>query len=133
MRTRIELTDNVVSMVTKMSDGNPGAITAMMEIMKINKTVDPDSFLGEIGSILSLDSMGIYGTDIYVLWSDICERDTVSMISVLRACQMGFISEDVIKDASGRQDRSGVEMIDRNDLYKKVCEALPNFDIENRE
>ena len=33
--SRIQLQDNAISAVTKMSEGNPGAMTAMMEILKI--------------------------------------------------------------------------------------------------
>ena len=83
---RITLEDNIVSMITKMSDGNPGAMTAMMSIIEDGGKTDPDDFMGGIGSILSLDTIGIYGTDIYIFWSNICDRETNKMIAVLRSC-----------------------------------------------
>lgn len=129
---RITLQDDGMSAMLKMADGNPGAVTAMMELLQDDNKTDPDSFIGGIGNILSLDTIGIYGTDIYVLWSDICGRDIVKMISLLRGHQLGFITSELLKEISGRQDRSGKSLIDIEDIYKKVCDYLPNFDKTNR-
>ncbi len=125
-KERITLTDTGISAITKMCDGNPGAMNALMEIMS-DTTTDPDNGMGGIGVILNLDSMGIYGTDIYILHNDICDRDTPKMLGVLRACQMGLFSRDIVKDACSRQDRSGKDMIPVGELYEKVKKELPNF------
>lgn len=129
---RITLCDNAKSAVIKMCEGNPGAITALMEILKCAKQVDPDDFMGGLGKILALDTLEIYGTNIYVLWNDICDRNTSKMIAVLRANQLGFISDQILKDACHRQDRSGREIIPVEELYVKVVERLPRFDLVNR-
>ena len=129
---RITLCDNAKSAVIKMCEGNPGAITALMEILKCAKQVDPDDFMGGLGKILALDTLEIYGTNIYVLWNDICDRNTSKMIAVLRANQLGFISDQILKDACHRQDRSGREIIPVEDLYVKVVERFPRFDLVNR-
>jgi len=130
-KQKIQLNDTVMDMMVKMSEGNPGALTTCMELIKTKNRVDPDAFMGGIGNILDLDRMGIYGTDIYVLWSDICDRNIAKMITILRASQLGFISDKIIADASHYQDYSGKGMIDVEDLYKKVKERLPNFDPDN--
>jgi hypothetical protein len=132
MHERITLEDNIMSMLTKMAEGNPGAVGAMMSIIEDKGKIDPDDFMGSIGAILSLDSIGIYGTDIYVLWSDICDKKTNKMLAVLRSHQLGYLTESILKDACSRQDRSGKAMIDVEGLYKKVCKYLPNFDKANR-
>lgn len=130
--SKITLADNVMSAVIKMCEGNPGAITALMEILKCAKQVDPDDFMGGLGKILALDTLEIYGTNIYVLWNDICDRNTSKMIAVLRANQLGFISDQILKDACHRQDRSGREIIPVEELYVKVVERFPHFDLVNR-
>lgn len=129
---RITLCDNAKSAAIKMCEGNPGAITALMEILKCAKQVDPDDFMGGLGKILALDTLEIYGTNIYVLWNDICDRNTSKMIAVLRANQLGFISDQILKDACHRQDRSGREIIPVEELYVKVVERFPRFDLVNR-
>jgi hypothetical protein len=130
--TRIKLNDTMLDVFHKMSEGNPGALTAMMEIHQSAEKIDPDAFMGPLSPILSLDTLGIYGSDIYVLWSDICHRNTAKMITVLRGWQLGYINGDKVADAAHRQDYSGSDMIDIEDLYKKVKERLPNFDPENK-
>lgn len=125
--SRIQLSDSAMDVIVKMSEGNPGAMTALMEILNKGAEIDPDDFMGGLGAVLSLDSDGIYGTDIYVLWSDICDRNTAKMLSVLRACQLGFFNRQTLIDACNRQDRSGKNMIPVEELYLKVKERLPNF------
>lgn len=130
--SKITLADNAMSAVVKMSEGNPGAMTALMEVIKCGEQVDPDDFMGGLGKILALDTLEIYGTNIYVLWNDICDRNTSKMIAVLRAYQLGFISDRILKDACYRQDRSGRDIIPVEELYSKVIERLPAFDLVNR-
>lgn len=130
--SKIKLEDSIQEIIIKMSDGNPGAVTAIMELLKNNKKIDPVSALGNLGAILSLDTDNIYGADIYVLWNDICDRNTVKMISVIRAAQLGLFSHETLKNACSRQDRSGMALTPVSDLYQKVCERLPEFDKENR-
>lgn len=117
-----------MAILTKMSDGNPGAANVLIEMLKPESAeIDPDHFMGGLGKILSLDTLGIYGTDIYILHNDICDRNMIKMFAVLRAHQLGFIDGGLLKDACHRQDRSGKQMIDVDGLYKKVKEQLPNF------
>lgn len=127
-KARIELTDSIKDICVKMSEGNPGALSAIVEIIKNGERIDPDSFAGGLGTVLMLDTFGIYGTDIYILWSDICERDTAKMIAVLRACQLGHFSDRILKDAANRQDRTGRTLIPVQELYEKVKGELENFD-----
>lgn len=126
--SKINLTDSAMDVVLKMSDGNPGAMGVIMEMLQpAANEIDPDSVMGGMMKILALDTLGIYGTDIYVLHSDICGRDMVKMFAVLRAHQLGFLNDSVLKDACSRQDYSGREMIKVDELYEKVISELPNF------
>ena len=125
--TRIQLQDSTMNVVTKMSEGNPGAINVIMLLLTRAGTIDKNDAMGGIGKVLLLDTFGIYGTDIYVFYSDICGSDLVKMVAVLRATQMGLFSSSILKDACHRQDYSGRDMVPVEELYNKVKEQLPLF------
>ena len=48
---RIELTDSVSGALIKMSEGNPGALTTLIQIMKESPKIDPDDFMGALGPV----------------------------------------------------------------------------------
>lgn len=125
--TRINLQDDAMSAIVKLSDGNPGAMNVCMQLLQNGEKIDPDNFMGGLGCLLSLDTHGIYGSDIYVLNKDICDRDLVKTIGMLRACQLGFLSESILKVACSRQDRSGKDLIKVDELLLKVKQQLPKF------
>ena len=128
MRNKIQLTDSTFDVIAKMSNGNPGAVNVLCQMLSPDaEEIDTDAVMGGMMKILALDSLGIYGTDIYVLYNDICRGDLISMFAVLRAHQLGFLNSNTLKDACSRQDYSGREIIDVDSLYKKVVDALPNF------
>ena len=130
---RITLSDSISSAISKMVEGNIGAINACISLIKEGEKTDPQNIMGGFGCILDLDREGIYGTDIYVFWNDICNQETSKMIAVLRAIQLGFFSGRVLADACHRQDYSGRSMIPVEELYKMVIERLPAFDLANRQ
>lgn len=126
--SKINFSDSTMNIVVKMSEGNPGAMNAIMQMLSPEaKEIDPDAAMGGLMKILSLDTLGIYGTDIYILHNDICDRSMIKMFAVLRAHQLGYLSSSVLKEACHRQDRTGKTLIDVEELYKKVIEYLPNF------
>jgi hypothetical protein len=125
---RIQGTDTMATAVFKLSEGNPGAVAVMTDLIKEGGKIDPDSFLPGMGCVLDLDRIGLYGSHIYILHNDICERKLNKTVAVLRACQLGFLSESVLRDACSREDRSGKKLVPVEDLYAKVKEMLPNFD-----
>lgn len=126
--SRIKLSDNTMDIVIKMSEGNPGAISVLYKLLQPKTNlIDPDTVMGRLGNILSLDTLGIYGADIDVLMNDICGNDMVKFITVIRSPQLGFLKEEVLRDACSRRDYSGRDMINIEDLYKKVKEQLPRF------
>lgn len=126
--SRIKLQDNLMDVVTKMSDGNPGAITTLMQMLQPTaQVIDPDSIMGTLGKIMNLDTLEVYGIDIYILWNDVCNRDMVKMFTVLRAQQLGFISAELIREISADQNRSKLDKIDIEALHAKVKKELPNF------
>jgi hypothetical protein len=123
-----------------MANGNPGAITFILKAMEIAKEIDPESAWNfaedndfpAYGPLINADRCDIYGTDLYVLWNDICDRSIINSIALLRATQLGILDHNILKDACSRQDYSGKSLINVEDIYKKVCEELPSFDSINR-
>lgn len=129
---RITLSDSIVSAITKMTEGNMGAVNVCMSLIKEGETIDPQNTMGGFGFLLDLDREGIYGSDIYVFWNDICNRDISKMMAMLRAVNLGFFSGKTLANACHRQDYSGRSMVPVDELYQKVIERLPKFDLANR-
>ena len=126
--SRIELEDSQLDVMMKMSEGNPGALTAMMDIIKEHESIDPQAVMGGLGAILILDNWGIYGSSIYVLWNDKCNRDVRTMLMLIRATQLGFFSQSRLQQLAADQMRD-IAMPDEEieELDRKVCEALDQF------
>lgn len=72
---RITLKSTVVDAIVAMSDGNPGALTALSEIAKT-----PMGFI----DICHLDDAEIYGSDIWVGYKNVCDYDVEKMIAMAR-------------------------------------------------
>ena len=121
--TRITLEDDGMSAVMKMVDGNPGATTVCANIIKQGASIDPDDILEGIGAILWMDTLEIYGPKIWMLFKDVCGEDLIKMLGLLRAVQLGFLSETKLRFAI---DNYG-EGIDIDDLLTQVQERLPAF------
>jgi hypothetical protein len=115
--------DDVKSAIIKLADGNPGAITVMMHMLRISESVDPDAAIGAIAPIFSLDSLGIYGSRIWMLYKDFCQENTVVTLAVLRAAQLGILPLNKLNHAI---DNYG-DGVDLSLIAGKVKERLPNF------
>lgn len=125
--TRLTLNDNGMDMMVKMSEGNPGAATALMELLQPND-IDPDSALGSLGPIFHFDELGIYGSHIYILWSDICGRDIHKLVVLTRGYQLGLISQYRLIDLSTDYPRpTPMTNDDFKELSDKVCAQIENF------
>ena len=126
--SRVELTDSITDVVVKMSDGNPGACSCLADIIKKGALIDPQSFMGSLRPILDMDDMGIYGTSIYVLWSDKCGRDTRRMLVLLRASQLGlFPREKILGMAADQMREVNLTEEEFQELDDKVCDRLDEF------
>lgn len=119
-KERIDLNDNMMSLVMKLADGNPGAVTVCVQLIQDQN--DPDCFLGPLGSLMSLDTHGIYGPNIWMLFKDVCNQRILGVVTALRAVQLGILSES---DLWNHID--SCTKIDMDDLLFKVQVELPNF------
>jgi hypothetical protein len=82
----------------KMADGNPGAAAFLVELVRAG-------FKGQ-AVIDKIKEYGIKGTDLYVLWSDICGRDERKVMQLVAKCP-----KDILVDACSRQDYSGRQLV----------------------
>jgi hypothetical protein len=89
MASKIKLGDSVMDVLIKMSEGNPGAANVLAQILD-----KKDWYAGVDGimMILNLDTIGIYGSKIWILYKDCCNSDLTQMELVLRNWQMGKLT-----------------------------------------
>ena len=87
-KTRITAGMTLTEVIITMADGNPGALTCMMQMVQS----DPMAML----DLLSLDSLGIYGSKLYMLWSDCCGRDMKKFKETIIAFREGKFSYEEI-------------------------------------
>jgi hypothetical protein len=64
----------------------------------------PLSYLKVIGPVMLLDSLGIYGPNVWVIFKDVCEQNHEEC-SQLRATQ-GMLSSEALLEVSNRQYRN---------------------------
>jgi hypothetical protein len=128
MNERLGLTDTAMTAVSKLSEGNPGALRVCMELLTRSINYDPDMLLGGIGSLLQLDSHGIYGSRIWMFYKDFCGEKLDVMVAMLRAVQLGIMTDFEMNHAI---DNYGGD-VDIDAVVAKVMEKLPNFKVEQR-
>ena len=125
--SRINLNDTFIVSIMKMSDGNPGAVTAITALSTVNPSVDPESAMGPYAPLLSLDTHRIYGSAIWILYKDICKQNARTMLMLLRAVQLGLFSESALQRLS-QDDRSETISAEKmTELDMQVCARLNQF------
>lgn len=118
---------NINDILLVMCAGNPGAVNVCMQLIQKGKKVDQD-LAGDNGflHILNLDSFGIYGHRIWMLYKYVCEQDINKVVVLLRARQLGHLSGKTLNHAI---DNRGDGII-FDELVDKIKEELPNFNME---
>lgn len=121
---RIKMHMSLHDIIFEMSEGNPGAINVLMAIYTNNAAIDPDDWAGGLGPILGLDTSGIYGSNIYILFKYVAKSNLVDMLGLLRSVQLGFAAENELKkmiaDEAAPEGRIA-------ELLKQVRNRLPAF------
>lgn len=125
MTERIKLTMSLPDILQELSEGNPGALTVLLKLMKQAPVIDPEAWAKELQPLLSLDTHGIYGSQIWVFYKDICGESILNMLIVFRAVQLGLMREDTLQAwlrAPHRVPASQFEV-----LRELLKEKLPSF------
>jgi len=123
---RIEGSDSVMQMIMKLSDGNPGALTVCMNAFQNSSTIDPIGALGGLAPMLAMDTVGIYGPRIWMLYKDVCGERLPYFLAMLRGWQLGLLSEAALNTAIDNYGKG----IDVDGIAAKVCERIPEFQID---
>ena len=85
-REPIGLQDSFMQVVTKLSEGNPGALTVLMALLKRQDT-DPPGLI----TMLDLDDMGMRGSQIWVAYKDHCGHDIEKLVELCRSRDQDMI------------------------------------------
>lgn len=97
-QTRNEYMSTLLSTIMSKAKGNPGAAKFMMEASESQYA---------FGIFLKLEEYPeLVGTDLYVLYNDLCGQDLDLVSELLKKCP-----KDILLDACSRQDYSGRELV----------------------
>jgi hypothetical protein len=131
--SRIKLGDGFIDVLKNMSEQNPGATGVLLEIFREAKIIDPQSAGGGFGPILSLDAEKIYGSHIYILYNDKCDRDIRKLCLLLRAVQLGFFPGSRLRELAA-DDMREINLSDKEweEIDKKVCDKLKDFQKDDK-
>lgn len=118
---KLELTDTLQDVCVKMSEGNPGALSVLVTLTKHGGKID--TIVGDDGiliAVMHLDTLGVYGSNLWVLWKDVCQQNLGNLLVVIRGFQLGFLTRDQVHHAI--QNRG--DGIDLADTRAKVQDRL---------
>lgn len=114
---KIDLNDSIMDIVMKMAEGNPGALTFIMELMKHQQSAGIDGMV----LLLHLDDIGLYGSPLYMLWNDCCDRDLGKVEVVMRNYQFGKLTKDqILKQVSGGRGRPFENLTPVEELLSQI-------------
>ena len=88
---RLRLEDSVQETIMAYAGGNPGALTFLIELIKIK---DNDFFV----DFMTIDKMELYEDKLYMLWNDCCNRDMQKVISIFRLYRKRKIKQTDIEE-----------------------------------
>ena len=86
---KLGLDMSILDIAVTMSEGNPGALMVVMEMLE-----DPSLTL----DLLLCDSYGIRGSQLYMLHNDCCGRDNDKFRRTLMMIRCGIFSREQIKE-----------------------------------
>lgn len=126
MKTILTLDDTTQGAIMKLAQGNPGALTVLMQVMQQAERIDPDSIGGPTMVLIRLDELGLHGPKIWMLYKDVCGQSVSRMMGALRAVQLGIISDSVLVAAVDNYGRG----LDLEAALAAVKTRLPRFQLE---
>lgn len=85
--------DDLITIITGFSEGNPGAMTAMLELYNTTASRSPLIF-GAF--VLMLEQLRLYGAGIYMLWNDCLDRSIAGLVGLITAWRNDKIANETI-------------------------------------
>lgn len=101
--------------IMHLADNNPGSINALMAIINPTETqvLTPEE---RAGIMEALKDAKIHGTNIYVFWSDICDKDLKCMSYIAKN-----VPSTLLGEACSKQDYTGRILLGEYlDLYHSL-------------
>jgi hypothetical protein len=133
-RERIALHMTVQEIVEEMSKDGPftsvNAVAICVDILRYGKSIDLDDLFEGFGSLMTLDTLGIWGDKIRQL-HEMCDGNITKLIAVLRAYQLGQLA-GVTREKLMHAIANNGEGIDLDAVMLAVKERLPRFNNEFR-
>jgi hypothetical protein len=116
----IDINISVLDAIFLLSEENPGAIRVLVQ-------------MSGAGPMLNLDSQGIYGSNIWLLFKDICGECIPKTLAVLRGVQLGIVDEATVHAALDLANVRNPIGFNPDEVWAKVCLRLPNFQKKEQE
>lgn len=90
--SKLQLQDSLHDVLIKMSEGNPGALSCIMGLKDQMKETD------WVQALLAFDMVECYGSHLYMVWNDACDRDYDKFKKVITAIKKQRITKETIID-----------------------------------
>jgi hypothetical protein len=95
---RIQLHHSMQEALFKMSEGNPGALTVMIKILQEAPNID--KLDNGFSTIIGFDLLGLYGSEIWMFYKDVCKESIVHTIAAIRGWQLGLLTELEVRNGN---------------------------------
>lgn len=119
--TRIHSADTVADALTKLSEGNPETSNLLRDLVAQAILIDP---FGDSNLVLrTLDTAGVYGARIQMLFKDVCSESASKTLAILRGFQLGIISQDQLDRTIDNHGQG----LDVDATLETVEQCVPNF------
>lgn len=82
-----------------LADGNYGALNFLMELSACRDV--------PIKTVEKILLSGITGSDLWILYSDLCNKDLPTVVKLVDNCPL-----EILKDACSREDYSGQKLVE---------------------
>jgi hypothetical protein len=99
--SRLDIDRSHAPLVCRLANDNSGAAIALIDLLRRGRKLGAPVSSDTAWCLKMLDTLGIYGADLYTLWGDVCCRSVDQMCLLLRACHEGSdgVSRETIMQA----------------------------------
>lgn len=87
--TQPDIDRSYAPLVRKLIDHDSGAAIALFDLLRYGRKFGVPVGSDTAWCLTMLDTLGICGANLHVLWGDVCHCSAEEMLSLLRACHEG--------------------------------------------
>lgn len=122
----VGLLEDYPEAAARMSQGNPGAVNVLIKLHNNMHHIDPES-LTPLFMLKLLDTLGIYGPNIWNLFAYVCDRDIFKFHTAVRAAGFSFISPKQFYESIDQRKA----LFDHKDVLQQLQTILRGFGRHN--